>query len=242
VRGFDALAGPQDVARGIQATVALGRALDGDRGTVAAGYLFAGAGGSRNFVGLSILSEGQQRAGKWADAVVSGRLAWYTRPSARQTRIFGAEYSGGWRAGEPYQLALGHEQGGLRGYGDSRVVGGRRAVARAEQRWLFGGNSRLLAVGAAAFGDVGKVWAGDVPFGVTSDVRASAGISLLASVPRESRRLLRVDFAVPLVDDSHAKYEIRVSTSRTPREFWREPGDIARLRAVLPPVGVFGWR
>ena len=116
------------------------------------------------------------------------------------------------------------------------------AVARAEQRWLFGGDSSLLAVGATAFGDVGKVWAGDVPFGVTSDVRASAGISLLASVPRESRRLLRVDLAIPLVDDSHAKYEIRVSTSRTPREFWREPGDIARLRAVLPPVGVFGWR
>ena len=128
----------------------------------------------------------------------------------------------------------------MRGYGDSRVVGARRAVARAEQRWLFGGNSRLLAVGAAAFGDIGKVWAGEVPFGVTSGLRASAG-SLLASVPRESRRLLRVDLAVPLMDDAHAKYEIRVSTARTPREFWREPSDIARLRALLPPVGVFGW-
>lgn len=241
VHGFDALTGPQDVARGVQATVALGRALDGDRGTVAAGYLFAGAGGSRNFVGLSVLSEGQQREGRWADAVVSGRVAWYTKPSAKQTRIFGAEYTGGWRAHEPYQLALGHEQGGLRGYGDSRAVGARRAVVRAEQRWVFGGESRLLALGAAAFGDAGKIWAGDVPFGTTTGVRASAGVSLLASVPRQSRRILRVDFALPIIDDPDAKFEIRVSTSRTPREFWREPGDIARLRAVLPPARVFGW-
>ena len=241
VHGFDALTGPQDVARGVQATIALGRSLEGDRGTVAAGQLFAGAGGTRNFVGLSVLSEGQQRGGRWEDAVVSGRLAWYTKPSLRQTRIFGAEYSGAWRANEPFQLALGNEQGGMRGYGDSRVVGARRAVARAEQRWIVGPQSRLLAFGAAAFSDVGKVWAGDVPFGATTGVRASAGISVLASVPRESRRVLRVDLAYPLVDDRHATYEIRVTTSRTPRTFWREPGDIGRLRAVLPPVGVFGW-
>ena len=241
VHGFDALTGPQDVARGVQTTVALGRSLDGDRGTVAAGHFFAGAGGRRRYVGLSVLSEGQQRGGRWADAVVSGRLAWYSKPSDRQTRILGAEYSGGWRVNEPYQLALGHEQGGLRGYGDSRTVGGRRAVARAEQRWVVPGGSRLLALGAAAFGDVGKVWAGDVPFGRTTVVRASAGVGILASVPRQSRRLLRVDVAVPLVRDGDARYEIRVSTARTPRTFWREPGDIGQLRAVLPPVGVFGW-
>ena len=204
VHGFDALTGPQDIARGVQTTVALGRSLSGDRGTVAAGYLFAGAGGLRRFLGLSVLSEGQQRGGKWVDAVVSGRLAWYTKPSARQTRILGAEYSGAWRADEPYQLALGNERGGLRGYGDSRVVGARRAVARAEQRWLIPKDSRLLALGAAAFGDVGKVWAGDVPFGSNAGVRASAGIGLLASVPRQSRRLLRVVLAVPLVHDCHA--------------------------------------
>jgi hypothetical protein len=29
--------------------------------------------------------------------------------------------------------------------------------------------------------------------------------------------------------------------ARSPREFWREPRDIGQLRAVLPPVGVFGW-
>jgi Omp85 superfamily domain len=241
VHGFDALTGPQDVARGVQATLGLGRALDGDRGTVAAGNLFAGVGGARNYVGLSMLTEGQQRGGRWADGVVSGRLAWYAKPTARQTRILGAEYSGASRQDEPFQLALGSERGGLRGYGDSRAVGARRLVARAEQRWLIPGDSRLLALGAAAFGDVGKVWAGDVPFGQTTGVRASVGVGLLASVPRQSRRLLRVDLAVPLVHDANAKYEVIVSTGRPPRRFWREPGDIGRLHAVLPPVGVFGW-
>jgi hypothetical protein len=240
--GFDALMGPQDVARGVQATVALGRSVAGDRrGNVAAGHLFAGVGGATNFIGLSALTEGQQRNGEWDDAVVSGRLAWYAKPSDRQTRIIGAEYSGAWSASEPYQLALGDRQGGLRGYGDSRAVGARRAVLRAEQRWVIGGVSSWFAFGAAAFGDVGKTWAGDVPFGVTTGTRTSLGVSVLASVPRQSRRLLRVDFAVPLVDDPHAGFEIRVSTSRSPREFWREPNDIARLRAVLPPAGVFGW-
>ena len=241
VLGFDALAGPQDVARGVQTTVALGRSLEDGGGTVAAGYLFAGAGGTRRFVGLSVLSEGQQRRGRWGDAVVSGRLAWYDKPSPKRTRIISAEYSGAWRAHDLYQLALGHEQGGVRGYAGSRAVGARRAVVRAEQRWVIGAESGWLALGAAAFGDAGKVWAGDVPFGTTTGVRASAGVSILAAVPRQSRRLLRVDFALPVIDDPHAKFDIRVSTSRTPREFWREPGDIARLRAVLPPARVFGW-
>lgn len=243
VAGFDALMGAQDIARGVQATVALGRTVGGDtRGNVAAGHLFVGAGGATNFVGLSILSEGQRRGSELADAVVSGRLAWYGKPSMRQTRIIGAEYSGAWRVDEPYQLALGDHQAGLRGYDDSRAVGARRAVLRAEQRWVLIGGSRWFALGAAGFGDLGKVWAGDAPFGVTTGTRASLGVSVLASVPRQSRRLLRVDFAVPLVNDPDAgRYEIRVTTSRSPREFWRDPGDIARLRAVLPPVGVFGW-
>ena len=243
VLGFDALEGPQDIARGIQTTIALGHSLGGDeRGTVGAGYLFAGLGGPRYYLGLSVLSEGETRQGKWFDGVVSGRMAWYGKPSPRQTRIIGAEYSGAWRTREPYQLALGDRQGGLRGYGDSRVVGARRAVLRAEQRWVIGGVSRWFSLGAAGFGDVGKIWAGDAPFGVTLGTRASVGVSVLAAVPRQSRRMLRVDFAVPLVHDSYAgRYEIRVTTSRPAREFWREPGDIARLRGVLPPVGVFGW-
>ena len=242
VLGFDALLGPQDVARGVQATVALGRSVGGDRqGNVAAAHLYAGVGGATNFIGLSTLTEGQQRDGEWVDAVVSGRLAWYAKPSTKQTRIVGAEYSGAWSAGEPYQLALGDRQGGLSGYADSRAVGARRAVLRGEQRWVIGGISSWFGLGVAGFGDVGKTWAGDAPFGVTTGARASAGVSVLASVPRQSRRLLRVDFAVPLIDDPHAGYEIRVTTSRSPREFWREPRDIARLRAVLPPVGVFGW-
>jgi hypothetical protein len=242
VLGFDALLGPQDVARGVQTTIALGRSIGGDkRGTVAAGQLFAGVGGASNFVGLSVLSEGLKREGDWVDAVVSGRLAWYAKSSPRRTRIIGAEYSGAWGATEPYQLALGARQGGLRGYDDSRVVGARRAVLRAEQRWILDGISRWFALGAAGFGDVGKTWAGDVPFGVTTGTRASVGVSILASVPRQSRRLLRVDFAYPLMDDPHAGFEIRVTTSRSPREFWREPRDIGQLRSVLPPVAVFGW-
>ncbi|HVE78789.1 MAG TPA: hypothetical protein VNA89_08005 [Gemmatimonadaceae bacterium] len=242
VEGFDALAGPQDVARGVQAAGAVGRSAGTGRdATALAADVYAGAGGTRSFLALRGQWEGRREPGQWANLVASGRVAWYWKPADRRTLILGAEYSGAWRQRRPFQLALGDRGGGLRGYDESRVVGARRAVLRAEHRWVVGGISDWLGLGVAGFADAGKVWAGAVPYGQTTGLRASVGAGLLAAVPRQSRRTVRLDVAVPVVKDPHAGYEVRVTTTRPIRGLWREPADIQRVRAILPPAGIFAW-
>lgn len=242
VRGFDALIGAQDVAIGVQVALAAGLS-SGDAGSFLGTDVYAGAGSSRSFVALRWQWEGQEREGGGGnvDVLASGRLAWYWKPASKRTVITSAEYAGAWRERIPYQLPLGR-QNGVRGYRDSRVIGARRAILRTEHRWVFGNVTRLLGVGVAGFADVGKMWAGDVPFGVTSGLRASAGAGILAAVPHQSRRLLRLDMAVPLMRDRHASsYDFRFTASAPVRTFWREPSSIAETRSVTPPVGIFAW-
>jgi hypothetical protein len=85
------------------------------------------------------------------------------------------------------------------------------------------------------------MWKGSVPYGTTA-TRASAGVSLLAAVPRASRGLGRVDVAVPLVPDEGAgAYVVRVGWEVTGRDFWREPAAITRARVAGPTSGIFIW-
>ena len=78
------------------------------------------------------------------------------------------------------------------------------------------------------------------PFGITSPVKASLGLGLLAAVPR-SKRLWRLDLAAPVSADADAKgWEVRLSTTRV-RGFWREPHDVARVRAAAAPSTIFTW-
>jgi hypothetical protein len=247
VHGFDALTAEQDVAKGAQLGLILGRGLPyfgaGDRDNFASADLYAGVGTPASFLGLRVEGEGREdRATKrWAGIVATGRLAWYLKPSTRQTVIASGEFSGAWRSLLPFQLALGDEQGGVRGYGDARVAGGQRAVARLEDRWELGHLTQYAGIGAAAFVDAGKVWAGNVPFGETSPIKTSVGISLLAAIPPTSQRLLRVDFAVPVSRAPGAKWQLLLSVGNTARMFYSEPADIARVRAGLPTSSIFSW-
>jgi hypothetical protein len=180
-------------------------------------------------------------SGDRQNLVGSGRLAWYLKASEERTLITSAEFSGAWREDVPFQLLLRSRSGGLRGYGSSRLSGGQRLVLRAEHRWLLPGFRSFLGTGVAAFGEVGRMWAGDVPFGRTV-TRPSAGVSLLAAVPRDSRRLFRLDFAVPLVRGQGAdSYELRFQYTRPLRGFWRAPADLATAQAASPASRVFGW-
>jgi hypothetical protein len=96
-----------------------------------------------------------------------------------------------------------------------------------------------VVVGLAGLVDAGRVWAGDAPFGVNSRTSIGAGIGLLLSRV-ESRRLWRLDLAVPTRPDAHASWEVRLSSLRT-RSFWREPGDVSRARAGVAPSAIFTW-
>jgi outer membrane protein assembly factor BamA len=173
--------------------------------------------------------------------IAEGRLAWYSRPSKRRTQIASIEYSGGWSTSVPFQLRLGADHVGLRGYDDSRTAGGRRAVARLEERLVFPGFQKYLGFGGAAFVDAGKMWAGDVPFGETVNPRVSAGLGLIIAVPRSSRQNLRLDVAAPLISDAGSSWGVNFTiTSGRPR-FWRPAADLSRARSAAQTPVVFGW-
>jgi len=241
-QSFDALEGAQDVANGLQVGALLGHTI----GSTADGWfggtqLYAGAGNPKSFVGLQMSMETGRAEGDWSDLIAEGRLAWYSRPTRRRTRIASVEFSGAWDTSVPFQLRLGTDHVGLRGYDGSETAGGRRAVARLEERMIFPGISKYLGFGGAAFLDAGKMWAGDVPFGRSVNPRVGAGLGLIFAVPRSSRQNLRVDVAAPLISDGGSKWGVNVTiTSGRPR-FWRPASDLARARSAAQTPVVFGW-
>lgn len=248
VRGFDALAGAQDVAKGVQLGAVVGRGVSwfgaGDHDLFLAADIYAGLGSATSFAALRAEWEGRQDrlTAHWRGLVGSGRLAWYFKPSPSSTLIGGAEFSGGWRWQDrfPFQLRLGDRQGGVRGYHGSLVVGGLRTVARLEAHRSIGQLTPHVALGLATFADAGRVWAGDAPFGVDSRQKVGVGVGLLAAIPPQSRQLWRLDVAVPVSADAHARWEVRLTVTRA-RDFWREPNDVTRARAGAAPSTIFTW-
>jgi hypothetical protein len=240
VEGFDALAGPQDIGRGLQVATAVDPGLGSEQ--FYSGDVYAGAGTRRWFLGARTEIEGRRSGDEgWHDVVAGGRLAWYLKPAETRTIITSAEYGAGWSSSFPYQVTLADRRGGLRGYRRAVYAGGRRAVLRSEYRAVLGTLSKWAGVGAAGFVEGGKLWAGDVPFGVTTGAKASVGVSLLAAAPPQSRRLLRADVAFPLVRGGGAGWELRVSSTAVARTFWREPGDVGQLRAAPLASSIFNW-
>lgn len=247
VRGFDALTAVQDVATGVQLGTLVGRSLRrlgaGDDDLFVAADFYAGLGSTTSFAALRVEGEARKPrdTGRWDSIVGGGRLAWYIKPAAAHVFIASATFGGGWRERVPFQLRLGDREGGVRGYHASRVAGAVRSVARVEERWTIGAVTRHAVLGVATFADAGKVWAGDAPFGVDGGTRIGVGMGLLASLPPRSPRLWRLDVAVPVSPDARARWEVRLS-SRWTRTFWREPSDVARVRAGAAPSTIFTWR
>ncbi len=246
VRGFDALAAAQDVAVGAQFGALVGRTIGGfgntDDDLFVSADLYAGVGSARSFGALRIEGEARddRRTNEWDSMIASGRLAWYVKPSAAHVVISSLEWSGERGERVPFQLALGDLQGGVRGYSASSDAGAVRGVARLEERWSIGGFTSHDALGMASFVDAGRVAAGDAPFGVNSSVKVGIGVGLLAAFPPQSQRLWRLDVAVPVSRDPHARGELRLTGIWT-RGFWREPDDVARGRSGAAPSAIFTW-
>jgi hypothetical protein len=238
VRGFDALAAVQDVARGVQFGAVVGQGND----TFLSTDLYAGLGSARSLAALRVQAEVRYDPGanRWDSMVASGRLAWYWKPSDAHVVIASDEFSGGWRVRIPFQLGLGSLPGGVRGYRNSRVVGAVRSVSRIEGRWSLGRLTRHVGLGLASFADAGMVWAGDAPFGLNSGVKAGVGAGLLVAVPPQSKRLWHLEFAVPVSPDAQARWEIRLRTVWV-GGFWSEPRDVAKARAGAAPSLIFTW-
>jgi hypothetical protein len=243
VHGFDAVTAAQDIGKGVQFGVFAGPSIWASEHTsdyFLSGEIYAGFGNQESMFQMRMTAEGRadrQNQG-WDGVVGYGKFVWYVKPSDDETRIATVELSGVQHLTFPLQLGFWDHVGGLPGFLNSPEVGGQRAILRLEERHVIPFISKRADWAVALFADAGKIWAGDVPFGTESPVRASLGVSLLAAYPAGGKRLYRVDIAVP-VNPNGAKFELRFSSSDETRSIWRQPNDLgfAHSAAVLQNMG-----
>ncbi|HKO15952.1 MAG TPA: hypothetical protein VJU87_06915 [Gemmatimonadaceae bacterium] len=250
VQGFDALTATQDLPVGFQLGTLFGRSLSvlgsHDDDIFMSADLYVGASWPDAALRIQLQGEGRRSNDQnlWDGILTSGRAAQYVKIAPDKTLIISSEWSGGWRMRIPFGLTLGEFPGGLRGYAGSRAPGGQRLIGRIEQRWIVGRPFQLGDLGIAAFTDAGRLWAGDVPFGRSTPVRSSVGMSILAAVPARSARLWRLDIAVPLSRDPTqrvARVELRISSEDRTAFFWRQPADVDNARERTVPTSIFNW-
>jgi hypothetical protein len=248
VRGFDALRGAQDIPIGLQLGTLVGRGVRAfganSNDVFVASDLYIGFGSSRHTTRLQAQGEGRKVLGdkEWQSLVGSGRMSRYSRISETRTRIYSIEWSGTSRVTIPHALSLGSPDGGLRGFKDSKAIGGRRGIARVEENFYLGSPKSFGDLGLAWFGEAGQLWKGDLPYGETTQVRGSGGLALLLAAPMRSTRMWRLEFAAPINPETGArKWEVRLTHSDHTTFFWREPGDIEAARAKAVPASVYSW-
>lgn len=246
VQRFAALRAAQDVGSGVQVNLLVGPSLWKSRSSdvLLAGDLYAGAGDATSFAALRVRAEARRapEGGPWQGVVGSAQFSWHQVPSDRRTRVMSLSAATVHRLVFPVQLTLRDPDGGLLGFPDSRGAGGQRAVLRVEERMLMPWFRSRADFALAAFADAGRLWAGDVPYGASTPVRSSVGISLLGSYPSGGKRLYRIDFAIPLnPEPGGARFAIRLSAADRTGLFWMEPRDVGRARAGTGPTTLMRW-
>jgi hypothetical protein len=245
--GLDAITGQQDVPLGIQLGGSAGRSVRslGARNddTFLTGDLYAGATSGIGLFRLQAKGEARRGLGStaWDGILTSARATHTLQFSPTHVNQFNLEWSGAYRMRTPFQLLFGVPEGGVRGYESSTLVGGQRLVGRAEERFVLGRFLSQSDVGIAFFSDVGKQWAGDVPFGVTTGPKASIGIGLIAAIPPKSTRVWRADLAIPITNGAARGWEISFTNVDRARFVFREPRDVADGREPTIPSSIFSW-
>lgn len=247
VSGFDALSGVQDFRVGIQTGMLVGRSVQWlgarDHDTFVLGDIYAGYGNKSSFIGVQTLTEARRdrTRNQWEGVLTSGRLAWYVKPAEKQLTLTEVLWSSGSQVRVPYQLSFADPEGGMHGYLRSRTPGAHRVVGRVEERVRIPSRYTVADFGAAMFVEAGKLWGGNVPYAMGSPVRGSVGLALIAAVPPKSRRLWRLDFAMPVGGDPYAGFEVRFSNGDRTRAFFQDPPDMRRARERAVPTGIFAW-
>lgn len=248
VVGFDALTATQDLPVGIQLGTLFGRSLpvlgSRDDDIFMASDVYVGALGRDNGLRMQVQAEGRRNndAQSWDGILMSSRAVEYYKFNLYNTSTLSLEYSGGWRQRIPFNLSFSDPDGGLRGFSSSNTPGGQRFVARIEHRAFIGRPYNLGDLGLGAFADAGRLWAGDIPYGVNTPVRASVGISVLGNVPPRSARTWRLDFAYAVAGEPGLRrFEVRLSNMDKTTFFLPEPSDISGTRERTVPSSVFRW-
>jgi hypothetical protein len=248
VQGFDALTATQDIPVGFQVGTMFGRTLSvlgsRDDDIFMAGDIFVGAAGTNNAPRVQIEGEGRlnNQANQWEGVIAGARATQYFKSSRTNTMTASLEFSGSWRQRTPFALTLGDPDGGVRGFASSATPGARRIVGRLEDRWFLGRPNNAGDFGVGAFADAGRLWAGDVPYGVNTPMHYSIGFSLLGTAPAGSARLWRLDFAFPINPETgRRRFELRLGNTDKTTFFLPEPADLQSGRERTVPTSVFRW-
>lgn len=143
--------------------------------------------------------EARHIAAGWRDVMAEGELVAYGRASwlPWQTWFFRASTAGVWDATLPYQLSLGGREG-VRSLPEDRFTGGRMLRFIAENRIVFPWPTDTADLGMTFFGDLGRVWAAEAPYGVNSGWQAALGVGLRIGLPNGTRNVWRTDLAFPV--------------------------------------------
>ena len=247
-RALDAITASQDVPLGVQIGLQAGRSSPivgaKEEDIFLAGDLYAGRSRSeRATTRLQLRTEGRRAAGEaaWDGVLATGRLSHQVKVNTANLDELALEWAGGYQQRMPFQLLLGVPEGGVRGYEKSSYAGGQRLVVRAEHRYSYGAVRNLGDLAVGGFIDAGRQWAGDVPFGVTTPVKASIGVSLFASVPPRSARVWRADLAFPVSRGARAGWTLRFSNLDRTAFTFRDARDVAAGRELTVPSSIFAW-
>lgn len=248
VRGFDALDAIEDIPVGFELGTIFGRSLSvlgsRDDDIFVAGDMYAGVASQRTAVRAQLEAEGRRSndEASWDGVVTTGHVQSYVKLGHGDILTASGEWSGLWHERLPFSLTLSDPIGGVRGYGSSRAPGGQRLVGRLENRLLLGRPYGVGDFGLGLFAEAGRIWHGDVPYGVTTPVRSSVGVGLLGAAPTGSARLYRLDFAYAMNPEAgRSRFEVRVSATIKNLFSYPDPTDIDFAREKTVPSSIFRW-
>jgi hypothetical protein len=218
--GLDALREPYLAGLGVYAGVSVGRTLGilGASGVPEVKDWYARShvsiteplGASLVHVGGTV--EARHVGSGWRDVLAEGELVAYGRASwlPWQTLFFRMSTAGSWDTSLPYQLSLGGREG-VRSLDEDRFPGGHMVRFVAEDRIVLPWPTDTADLGVTVFGDLGRVWAGETPYGVDSGWQAAAGFGLRIGLPNGTRNVWRTDIAFPVGGDTSKGPVFRVN-------------------------------
>jgi hypothetical protein len=247
VQRYETLRAEQDIASGVEIDLLVGPSINqsaGARDLLIASDLYLGMAGDNSFTSLKVRGEGRitGRQDVWEGIVGSALLSWFKLTSPTRTRIVSVSGAVAQNLAFPAQLTFRDHEGGLLAFPEGDEAGAARAVLRVEERLLLPWLTRRAGLAAGWVVDAGQLWRGDAPFGVSTPLRGSVGVSLLGSYPVTSKRLYRVDFAIPVNPGPRdAKFVIRFLSGDRTGTFWAEPPDVTRARASAGPNSLIRW-
>jgi hypothetical protein len=205
--GLDGVRDQQTVGIGLFAGLTVGRSIDvftPREGRVDDYYTrahasFTAALGSSLLHGAATL-EARREDGAWRDLLVDGDLVAYGRTQRLEshTLFVRVASAGGWRTSVPYQLSLGGREG-IRSLAEDHFPGGRLLRFVVEDRIVLPWpDSEAMDLGVTLFSDLGRVWPGDAPYGVSSGWQAALGFGLRIGLPAGTRNAWRTDVVFPV--------------------------------------------